>query len=478
VTSALNELEDGETTQVKGSGSNLYTLRNIAGVYSCTCPAWMHQGLAIERRTCKHLRAFRGDAAETERTGSTALQGKPVRTARPPKSGDDDEPDAPGGGAPPPLLLAHKWEMDVELSGWWMSEKLDGVRAYWDGSSFISRLGNAFHAPAWFTASLPKTPLDGELWGGRKKFQRTVGIVKRQDKSDAWKEIRYLVFDAPAHPGGFEARLAHCKQLLAAKNEWAEVHHHEPCRDMDHLREQMAHVESLGGEGLMMRKPGSPYVHGRSDTLLKVKSFHDAEARVVEHSPGTGRHKGRLGALVVELPDGTTFNVGTGFSDQERDEPPPVGAVVTFRYQELSDGGVPRFPSYVGVRIDLDWKTVKAQAGTAHKKVHGVPQKRGTTGAHAAVKRAEVAPVAPPRPARKGRYFEFVEGESSKFWEIAVEGAQFTVRYGKVGSAGQTTLKEFESPEAAAREAEKLVSEKTRKGYVEQTGPGREGEAW
>ena len=105
----------------------------------------------------------------------------------------------------------------------------------------------------------------------------------------------------------------------------------------------------------MLRQPGSRYEVGRSPTLLKVKSFHDAEARVLEHQPGAGRHKGRLGALLVELADGTRFAVGTGFSDAEREAPPPVGTVITFRYQELSDGGVPRFPSYVGVRDDVAW---------------------------------------------------------------------------------------------------------------------------
>ncbi len=469
------DLNDGETAQVKGSGSSVYTLRNTAGVYSCTCPAWMHQGLPIEKRTCKHLRARRGDEAETARLGSL-LQGRPVRTPKVSSAAEGDSgPQASVGE--PPLLLAHKWELDVDLAGWWMSEKLDGVRAYWNGQTFVSRLGNAFHAPKWFTAALPPTPLDGELWGGRKKFQRTVGIVKRQDQSEAWKEIRYLIFDAPAQSGPFEARLEHCRSLFPTPGEWAEVHAHEPCRDVTHLREELARVEALGGEGLMMRKPGSAYVAGRSETLLKVKSFHDAEARVIEHSAGTGRHQGRLGALVVELPDGTTFNVGTGFSDREREAPPAIGSVITFRYQELSDIGVPRFPSYVGVRIDLDWAMVKAQAGQAHKKVHGAGTDAAVNAprsAPAPVRAPAPAPVAAPAPARAPsgspaprRYFEFVADGSSKFWEITLDGAQFTVRYGKIGAGGQTTLKTYDTPEQAAREAEKLTQEKMRKGYAE-----------
>jgi DNA ligase-1 len=259
---------------------------------------------------------------------------------------DDDEG--------PPVLLAHKWEVDIDVTGWWMSEKLDGVRAYWDGRQFLSRLGNRFYPPAWFLEGLPDHPLDGELWGGRKRFQRTVGIVKRQDESPLWKELIYVVFDAPAHGGPFEARIEHLRQVVEGKAKYARVHEHRVCKGIDHLREELARVEALGGEGLMARKPGSRYEAGRSSTLLKVKSFKDAEARVVAHAAGAGRHKGRLGAVVVELADGTRFHVGTGFSDAERENPPPIGAIVTFRYQELSDDGVPRFPSYVGVRIDAE----------------------------------------------------------------------------------------------------------------------------
>ena len=341
----MTDLADGEQTEMKGSGANPYVLKNTGGVYSCTCPAWRNQSVAIEKRTCKHLRKLRGDEAEEARTGGAVA---PIK-----KAGDSEEG--------PPLLLAHSWEQDTDLTGWWMSEKLDGVRAYWDGKQFISRLGNLFHAPDWFIKDLPDHPLDGELFGGRKKFQRTVSIVRRQDKSDGWKEIRYVVFDAPAIEAPFEKRLQAVKDLLEKKAiAHVEAHPHEPCRGVDHLREELARVEALGGEGLMLRKPGSKYEVGRSSTLLKVKTFHDAEAKVVAHLPGAGRHKGRLGALDCVMADGKTrFSVGTGFSDEERENPPPVGSLVTYRYQELSNDGVPRFPSYVGAAIDKKLEPAK-----------------------------------------------------------------------------------------------------------------------
>jgi DNA ligase-1 len=331
----MPDLQDGETVEMQGSGSKPYLLKNTGGVYSCSCPAWRNQSVAIEKRTCKHLRKLRGDAEESARVGGEA----PARVA---KAKDT---------AVPPLLLAESWDGALDLKGWWMSEKLDGVRAYWDGTRFLSRLGNPLLAPDWFCAGLPNEPLDGEFWLDRKKFQRTVSIVRRQDQSDLWKEIRFLIFDAPAGDDAFESRLKTIKRIVA-KNQpaYATMHEHVPCVDLDHLRGELARIEALGGEGLMLRQPSSKYVAGRSMSLLKVKTFHDAEARVVGHEAGKGRHKGRLGALLVELANGTRFAVGTGFSDAERGNPPAIGAVITFRYQELTDGGVPRFPSYVGVR--------------------------------------------------------------------------------------------------------------------------------
>jgi DNA ligase-1 len=347
----MADLLDGETVEIQGSGVKPYVLRNTGGVYSCSCPAWRNQSVAIERRTCKHLKKLRGEAEELARTGAPSPA--PARAPRAATPGGTEAEEDKG----PPLLLAHAWAGDVDLTGWWMSEKLDGVRAYWDGRQFLSRLGNPYLAPDWFVAGLPDTPLDGELWGGRKKFQRTVSIARRQDRSQQWKELSFVVFDAPALDAVFEDRLAFCKDRLAtAAPPHARYHDHEVCKGTDHLRAELARVEALGGEGLMLRQPGSRYQVGRSTTLLKVKTFHDAEARVVEHTAGEGRHKGRVGALVVEMPDGKRFSVGTGLSDAERRSAPPIGALITYRYQELSDTGVPRFPSYVGLAIDKRWE--------------------------------------------------------------------------------------------------------------------------
>jgi DNA ligase-1 len=343
----MPDLKDGETAEVKGSARLPYVLKNTGGVYSCTCPAWRNQSVGIEKRTCKHLKAYRGADKEAERCGSPSIA---ATTKADTKSDSGDEAESDKG---PKLLLAHPWDNAEDLTGWWMSEKLDGVRAWWDGRQFLSRQGNVYHAPDWFTAGLPTVPLDGELWIDRKAFQKTVSIVRRQDKSDHWKEIKYLVFDAPESGGPFEERRKALDDLIGThRPKYATVLDQSICKSVDALKTELLRVESLGGEGLMLRQPGSHYEAGRSPTLLKVKTFHDAEGRVVEHVPGKGRHKGRLGAVVVAMPDGQTFSVGTGFSDAQRNNPPPIGTVITYRFQELTDRGVPRFPSFVRVRTD------------------------------------------------------------------------------------------------------------------------------
>ena len=334
----MADLSDGESVPMPGSGSKPYTLKNVGGVYSCTCPAWRNQSVGIERRTCKHLRKLRGDAAEEARlAGFGAALPQAVK---------------PPGAAGPPLLLAEVWA-DSDPAGWWVSEKLDGVRAYWDGAKFLSRLGNVYHAPPWFTKGLPPHPLDGELFTARKAFQRTVGIVKRQDHPETWDTVRFVVFDAPHLAAPFEERQAFLHATVAAwGNPYATILPQVLCEGVAALRANLAELEALGAEGLMLRQPGSTYVAGRSGTLLKVKSFRDAEAVVVGYEAGKGRHKGRTGSLLCELPGGKRFNVGTGLTDADRGTPPPVGTTVTFQYQELSEDGIPRFPSYRGVRAD------------------------------------------------------------------------------------------------------------------------------
>jgi DNA ligase 1 len=448
-----NTIADGHEVEVAGSSAR-YTLSRKSNVYACSCPAWRNQGATLDRRSCKHLRAYLGDAFEAARVGAPAATGSPRAVAA------DSARSVPDNA--PPLLLAHKWEVEHDPTGWWMSEKLDGVRAYWDGEAFVSRLGNRFVAPDWFVAELPADTLDGELWVGRKMFSRTISIVRSGSGGDLWNHVSYVVFDAPNARGGFEDRIAHAKKVLgSAQATHARVLEHEICTGLIHLRDELARVEQLGGEGLMLRRPNSPYELGRSGSLLKVKTFHDAEGRVIGHVPGAGRHKGRLGAVICELPDGSTFNIGTGFSDAERDDPPAMGSVITFRYQELTDDGIPRFPSWVGVRLDAEWPPSSVARGIGAVVAKPRPKPRANV-APTPAPAAEVA-MATTSSEIAIRLIHPVDG---KFWQIEVRGSTHYIRFGKVGSAGQTRVADLGSEISARRDAEKRALQKRKEGYV------------
>lgn len=354
----MAKLSDGESFEMKGSGKKPYVLQNIGEIYNCSCPAWRNQSHSIDVRTCKHLVKHLGADVELDRVGHDSMP--TAWKKKNPQAGDSTttKVKSPKKVKPknvPALLLAHSWDNEQDVTGWWMSEKLDGVRAYWNGKQFISRLGNVYHAPEYFTAGLPAYPLDGELWIGRGQFQETVSVVRRKKGGDLWKKVKYLMFDAPALVRSFEVRHDYLV-VVEESAPYAQRVEQIRCEGLDHLRKELARVEALDGEGLMLREPKSLYETNRSTTLLKVKSFFDSEATVIGYTKGHGRHKGRCGALKMRWADGTEFKVGTGLSDSQRENPPKVGDIVSFRYQELTKAGVPRFPSFIGVRHDVKVK--------------------------------------------------------------------------------------------------------------------------
>ena len=259
------------------------------------------------------------------------------------------EDEASGHASNP--MLASKYDGTQDIKGWIMSEKLDGVRCVWDGKVMRTRNGNLFYPPDFFIEHFPKDMiLDGELFMDRGEFQKTVSVVRRQDKNDGWKQIKYLVFDGPAISGNFSKRLKILKEKLSEiDSEYIKLHEHEVCKDEAHLQKEMKRVVALGGEGMMIRDPKSKYEHRRVKTMLKVKEFHDDEATVIGSEKGTGRLENLMGAVVVKNKAGKVFKVGSGFTDKERANPPKKGTVITYRYFELTKDGIPRFPTYMRV---------------------------------------------------------------------------------------------------------------------------------
>lgn len=251
----------------------------------------------------------------------------------------------------PDLLLLAKYRQSMDVTGWYMSEKLDGVRAYWDGRQLLSRQGNLFAAPRWFTEKLPSFELDGELWIARGRFQETQSITSRDQPHSGWGRITYNIFEVPNATGGLDARLGRLREYL----EHHSVAHiriipQALCRNADHLMTKLMTVDAAGGEGLVLRNPVSPYETGRSPNALKVKRFDDMEGRVIGYRPGKGKYDGMTGALWVEIEGGKRFYVGSGLTDRERAKPPVVGSVITFKYQGFTNNGIPRFASFLRVR--------------------------------------------------------------------------------------------------------------------------------
>jgi DNA ligase-1 len=256
------------------------------------------------------------------------------------------------------LMLANVYREDLaaNLAQFWVSEKLDGVRALWTGSKLLTRTGNPIIAPAWFTSGLPPFALDGELWGGRDSFERTSGTARAKHPTDAaWRTIKYMVFDLPRENGSFDERLSKLERTVRnLRIDWLQTVEQHRVADTVQLEAKLREIEAMGGEGLMLHRGSSAYVAGRSDDLLKLKSFADAEAKVVGHEPGNGKYVGMMGALLVERPDGTRFKIGSGFSDEERAHPPPMGSWVTYAYNGETNSGLPRFPRYLRRRHESE----------------------------------------------------------------------------------------------------------------------------
>lgn len=255
--------------------------------------------------------------------------------------------------APPPLLLANDYDgADVDVSRYWVSEKYDGVRAYWDGRHLLTRAGNTVHAPDWFIRDWPTEPLDGELWAGRGRFEQVTATVRDLDPDeDAWRNIRFMVFDLPAHGGTFSARLEKLRSLLTPlRIDWLREVIQTRVADDAALHLRLESIVDAGGEGLMLHREDSLYRAERSDDLLKLKPYRDAEARVIAHLPGQGKYLGMLGALLVRTAEGTEFRIGTGFSDEQRRHPPALGSWVTYSYHNLTARGIPRFARFLRAR--------------------------------------------------------------------------------------------------------------------------------
>ena len=257
----------------------------------------------------------------------------------------------------PPLdpMLATPYREGVPVNAFLVSEKLDGVRARWDGRALWTRGGARIIAPAAFTRDWPVEPMDGELWIARGRFDNISALVRRVGAdAQAWRDVRFMAFDLPAHPGPFVERVARMRSVVStARNAHLAMIPQQRLDTRTALDAELARVLAGGGEGLMLHRRTARYRAGRSEDLLKYKPHEDAEAEVVAHLPGKGKYEGMMGALQVRTPDGRSFRIGTGFTDAQRSAPPPVGTWLTYRYNGLTSTGLPRFARFMRLRDEM-----------------------------------------------------------------------------------------------------------------------------
>jgi DNA ligase 1 len=247
------------------------------------------------------------------------------------------------------VLLAHNAPKGIDPAGYLVSEKLDGVRALWDGKQLRFRSGRTVAAPAWFTAKLPSEPLDGELWLARGQFDALSGMVRKDRPSDAdWQQINYMLFELPAGSGTFEER-AEQLQTIVRTTAWPQLQAVAQLKVANHaaLQAKLKAIHAAGGEGLVLHLASAAVTTGRSDVLLKLKAVQDAEAVVTGHVPGKGKYQGMLGALEVETAEGQRFKLGTGLRDAQRHHPPVIGSTVTYSYRDVTPSGKPRFAAFL-----------------------------------------------------------------------------------------------------------------------------------
>lgn len=269
----------------------------------------------------------------------------------------------------PELMLLSDYDKAADLSGWVMSEKLDGVRAYWDGRYLLTKQGNRLHAPNWFIKQLPDFALDGELWLGRGQFAKTLSIVMDQKPGTGWHDLSYQVFEVPNQKGDLLARLAVLQTYMEEHSiDFVQVVAQTPIQSKAHVQAELSRLTALGAEGLVIRDPNEAYTTGRLNTAQKVKIKQDAECVVTGYTQGKGQFTGLVGALKCELlneqverlfpklshqnkPDRPVIKIGSGLSHAQRQDPPKIGTTITFQYMGTTKTGLPRFPVFLRQRM-------------------------------------------------------------------------------------------------------------------------------
>ncbi len=243
-----------------------------------------------------------------------------------------------------------------DISSYYVSEKLDGVRGYWNGKQLLTRQGNLINSPNWFTQHWPPFPIDGELWLGRDQFQALLSCVSKKKpdikkEKSCWQQVRFMMFDLPKHQGVFSERVDKMQSLLTSvPSPYLAMISQVQLNDINALDDKLNAVIAAQGEGLMLHLASAHYQQGRNVALMKLKKHQDAEATIIGYTEGKGKYQGKLGAIKVKTADGIIFKIGSGFTDYQRANPPEIGTIITYKYNGLTQAGIPRFARFWRVR--------------------------------------------------------------------------------------------------------------------------------
>ncbi len=251
----------------------------------------------------------------------------------------------------PAIQHSIRYQKINNIQDYWISEKLDGMRGFWDGKQLLSRQGNKINAPTWFIQNFPSIKMDGELWIARNNFQRLISCVRQKSADTCWKEVKFMVFDLPSHKENFSERVKDMSIIIEQiSSPYLNMIKQFKLKNLNQLEKKLNDVTDSNGEGLMLHKASSYYKIGRSSSLMKLKKHQDAEAIVIEHMSGKGKYKNMLGSLKVKTPEGIVFKIGSGFSDQQRQLPPKIGSIITYKYNGKTKAGIPRFARFWRIR--------------------------------------------------------------------------------------------------------------------------------
>lgn len=255
--------------------------------------------------------------------------------------------------AKPDLFLLKTYDDNKSVVGWVMSEKLDGVRGFWDGEKLITRSGNLIHAPSWFIKNYPPYAIDGELWTKRGDFENISSIVRTRNADQRWRQITHQIFEVPNQSGGLLDRLAILKTYLVANpNTPIRIIPQVAISIKKQLSDYLEEVVNDNGEGVVVRNPNALYQTGRLSSALKVKKYFDTECIVLKILPGNGKYINMMGSVVCQTDTGKQVKIGSGFKHKDRVNPPIVGSKITFKYYGFTNKGNFKYPVYLRVRSE------------------------------------------------------------------------------------------------------------------------------